>query len=242
MSFFSVFALSIQDTLNLFINDVHIWLAKPGEAPLEPQRYNFVIDSKNEIITKANLINHVLLLNATQKEIDTLLSYLDSLYIKNLLSITIVAEDFTSLKDYLKSNFKVIHAAGGVVRKGKRILMIYRLKKWDLPKGKINKKESPADAAVREVEEECNVKVKVNGKICNTWHTYTMKKQNILKKTTWFSMKCKDDSEMKPQLEEDIELLNWMTPKEVFHVMDQSYNSVHYVVDNFYKIRNKKTK
>ncbi len=45
-----------------------------------------------------------------------------------------------------------------------------------------------------------------------------MKKQQILKKTTWFRMKCLDDSAMAPQLEEDIERLEWMSPKEVFHV------------------------
>ncbi len=186
--------------MNLFINDVRIWLLKAHEAPLDVERYNFVIDSGNEKITKANLINHVLLKNASEEDIDTLFSFLDSVYVKNLLSITIVPSDFVIVKDYLKSKFKVIKAAGGVVYKGKKILMIYRLKKWDLPKGKINKKEIIEEAAARKIKEECNISVKVQNKICSTWHTYTMKKQQILKKTTWFRMKCLDDSAMAPQL------------------------------------------
>lgn len=222
--------------MNLFINDVRIWLAKDNEAPLEDERYNFVIDSTKEKITKANLINHVLLKNASTEDIDTLFTFLDSVYVKNLLSITIVTSEYDTLKDHLKSKFKVIKASGGVVQKGKKILMIYRLKKWDLPKGKINKRESAEDAAVREIYEECNINVKVQDKICSTWHTYTMKKQQILKKTTWFRLKCLDDISMKPQFEEDIEKLEWMSPKEVFHVMDQSYNSVHFVIDNYYKM------
>ncbi len=47
--------------------------------------------------------------------------------------------------------------------------MIYRLKKWDLPKGKINKKEIIEEAAAREIKEECNISVKVaKTKICST--------------------------------------------------------------------------
>jgi ADP-ribose pyrophosphatase YjhB (NUDIX family) len=43
------------------------------------------------------------------------------------------------------------------VRKKDKFLMIYRMKKWDLPKGKKEKKEKYKDTAVREVSEECNV-------------------------------------------------------------------------------------
>src|ERR1041384_622155 len=49
-------------------------------------------------------------------------------------------------------HFKIIEAAGSLVfNKKKELLMIYRLDKWDLPKGKIEKNEKPAAAALREV-------------------------------------------------------------------------------------------
>ena len=36
-------------------------------------------------------------------------------------------------------------------------LLIYRRGKWDLPKGKLDYEESPEQAGVREVEEECGI-------------------------------------------------------------------------------------
>ncbi|QQS63451.1 MAG: NUDIX domain-containing protein [Chitinophagaceae bacterium] len=56
-------------------------------------------------------------------------------------------------------NFKIVEAAGGIVQnENKEILFIYRRNKWDLPKGKIEKKELPENAAAREIEEETGIK------------------------------------------------------------------------------------
>ena len=73
--------------------------------------------------------------------------------------------------------FKIIKAGGGVVKNNNdQILFIYRLKKWDLPKGKLDKGETIRDCAKREVEEETKVKVNLKQKIISTWHTYTRNK------------------------------------------------------------------
>src|SRR5690606_27486008 len=54
----------------------------------------------------------------------------------------------------------IIKAAGGVVKNGEgQYLFIHRLGKWDLPKGKVENNEKMRDAALREVEEECGIKV-----------------------------------------------------------------------------------
>src|SRR5437899_12998786 len=45
---------------------------------------------------------------------------------------------------------------------------------------------------------ECSVDVKLGAKICTTWHTYTMNKNNMIKKTRWYVMDLVDDSHMKP--------------------------------------------
>ncbi len=56
----------------------------------------------------------------------------------------------------LQKQFKNIEAAGGLVFNAKNeFLLIKRLGKADLPKGKIEKGEDPKTAALREVEEEC---------------------------------------------------------------------------------------
>jgi 8-oxo-(d)GTP phosphatase len=151
-----------------------------------------------------------------------------------------VVKDKKASKEYIKSKFEIIKAAGGLVEKGGKLLMIYRLQKWDLPKGKLDKKETPEDGAVREVEEECNIKVKLGEKICSTWHTYTRNGKGILKKTHWYQMFCEDDSELKPQIEEDIEEVRWMDAREIRQALYNSYPSIRNVFHNYYKQFKKK--
>ncbi len=62
-----------------------------------------------------------------------------------------------------------------------------------------------------------------------------MKKNKILKKTVWYTMSLVDGSHMRPQLEEDIEELRFMTPKEVFHALQHSYKSIAFVIDCYFK-------
>src|SRR3569833_145078 len=65
--------------------------------------------------------------------------------------------------EYLKKvtrSITLIEAAGGVVENDKGdLLFIYRNIKWDLPKGKLEIGEMKKVGAVREVEEECGIKV-----------------------------------------------------------------------------------
>ena len=66
------------------------------------------------------------------------------------------------LHDFI-SAFKYLEAAGGVVvNSNKERLFIHRFGRWDLPKGKLEKGESPAEAALREVYEETGLKIKIN--------------------------------------------------------------------------------
>jgi 8-oxo-dGTP pyrophosphatase MutT (NUDIX family) len=153
----------------------------------------------------------------------------------NLLSLTVSITDYEAFKQYLKGKYKVIKAAGGLIKKKDKFLMIYRMKKWDLPKGKRESGERSAETAVREVEEECNVRVKLGKKICTTWHTYTMNKNSMLKKTKWYEMALVDDSNSRPSIEEDIEELRWMTQKEVYHALENSYKSIRFVFEEYYK-------
>lgn len=220
----------------IFINDVPVRMYRPDESPVNGQ-FNQVIDASLETITNAKLIHHIWIQNAREKDLDILLGFLNSPVPTALLSLHISPLDYRSLKAYVQSKFKVIKAAGGLVRKKDRFLMIYRMKKWDLPKGKKEKKEKYTDTAVREVSEECNVSVKLGKKICTTWHTYTMNKRAMLKKTRWYAMDALDDSKMKPQQAEDIEELRWMSPKEVYHALQLSYKSIAYVFEKYHEVK-----
>ena len=48
-----------------------------------------------------------------------------------------------------------------------------------------------------------------------------------------------DDSKSKPSLEEDIEELRWMTRKEVYHALENSYKSIRFVFEKYYKVTEK---
>jgi 8-oxo-dGTP pyrophosphatase MutT (NUDIX family) len=220
--------------MNLFINDIPIRILRPGVQP-EAGHYNYLIDARKESITKAGLIHHVWVNHADTYHLDVILDLINSKVPIHLLSLYITAEDYEFIKVYLKRKFKVVKAAGGLIQKKDRFLMIYRMKKWDLPKGKKDPGEKAVQTAEREVQEECNITVKVGKKLCTTWHTYTMNRNVMLKQTKWYLMELTDDSKMKPSLEEDIEELRWMTRKEVYHALENSYKSIRFVFEEFYR-------
>lgn len=220
----------------IFINDIPVRMYKPDEVPAAGQ-FNLVIDAAVETITPAKLIHHVWIQQAKESDLDIILSFLNTPVPTPLLSLHITPADYEAMKEHFQSKFKLVKAAGGVIRKKDKFLMIYRMKKWDLPKGKKEKKEKYADTAVREIMEECNVSVKLGKKICTTWHTYTMNKRSMLKKTRWYKMELLDDSKMRPAIEEDIEELRWMNPKEVYHALQHSYKSIAHVFEKYHEVK-----
>ncbi|GHN02962.1 hypothetical protein WSM22_44510 [Cytophagales bacterium WSM2-2] len=220
--------------MNLFINDIPVRILRAGAKP-DAGDFNHAINAASEPVTKAKLINHVWVNNASVADMDLILDLINSKVPINLISLCITINDYGALKSYLKKKFKVVKAAGGLVRKKEKFLMIYRMKKWDLPKGKKDSGEKYRQTAVREVKEECGVEVKLGEKICTTWHTYTMNKNNMIKKTRWYIMDLVDDSKIKPAIEEDIEELRWMTQKEVYHALENSYKSIRFVFEEYYK-------
>jgi len=219
--------------MKLFLNDKPVWIVQLGEQ-LDSSAYDAVLDGKNEIISK-NLVGNVIIMGASPSHIDRLLKLLEVKKLKKLKEITFAVPDRKFAVEFVKDQFKIVKAAGGIVVKEDKILMIFRLKKWDLPKGKLRKKEDSEKGAKREVEEECNIKVEVKEKICKTWHTYVRKGRRILKKTTWYLMENVNDSMMRPQIEEYIEEVRSMHKKN-FKKASKNYNrSIEEVLDNFYK-------
>lgn len=130
----------------------------------------------------------------------------------------------------------LMEAAGGVVRNDKgEILTIYRKKHWDLPKGKLEYRESPENAAVREVQEECGIKkIELNNFLMKTYHTYSEKNKFILKKTHWYTMTTSDEK-LIPQREEDIEKAEWMSKEMIYSTFfKKTYLSIADVLDKYY--------
>jgi 8-oxo-dGTP pyrophosphatase MutT (NUDIX family) len=220
--------------MKLFINDRLINIIKPSDAPYEFSAFDMVINSQTPL-KGIKLEGRVLITDGTPAYIDALLALMELKKLKKLVSVTFVATHYKEVKRFVKKQFRIVEAAGGLVMKDEKFLMIFRLGKWDLPKGKLEKDEKTIEGAVREVEEECAVKVFPEGKVCATWHTYVHEGRKILKKTTWYLMECTDDSQMKPQIEEDIEDLRWMTETEVEQALKNSYGSIIMVFDQYWR-------
>jgi len=82
-------------------------------------------------------------------------------------------------------------SAGGVVYKGSKWLVGKHsgYHKWVLPKGLVDKGESMAEAAVREVEEECGIKARVIEKLKESEkYVFTMDGVKVFKQVNYFLM------------------------------------------------------
>jgi 8-oxo-dGTP pyrophosphatase MutT (NUDIX family) len=157
----------------------------------------------------------------------------DELVNKNSLrEIYFFNESSDQLFAYFTSMFRVIEAAGGLVKNKKgEWLFIFRNGKWDLPKGKVEKRETIEVAAVREVEEECGIGgLTIIKELPRTYHTYYMEEKAILKRTYWFEMNCNDTSALTPQIEEGITDVKWLSKKDLQQVYHNTYESVKEVI------------
>jgi 8-oxo-dGTP pyrophosphatase MutT (NUDIX family) len=142
--------------------------------------------------------------------------------------IVFVADDFTTLFKSFKSHFKNIKAAGGlVINEKKQILMIFRRSKWDLPKGKVEENETIEQAAVREVEEETGIKVdSLKELLKTTFHIYLHNGKYCLKENYWFKMKSHSKYPLTPQVEEDIEKIEWVDSDNIDKYLEKSFPSI----------------
>lgn len=127
--------------------------------------------------------------------------------------------------------FKFIPAAGGIVLREENghhsYLFIERLGHLDLPKGKIEKNETPLEAAQREIQEECGIHgIQFIQALPHSFHTYFGYGQHVLKETHWFLFRYEGSETLTPQLEEDITAAKWLSKNEVFEQLDRTYASL----------------
>jgi ADP-ribose pyrophosphatase YjhB (NUDIX family) len=150
--------------------------------------------------------------------------------------LCIVHSDKEELFDHVKRCFKYIEAAGGfVMHRDGRILMIKRLGKWDLPKGKAEKNEALQSTALREVMEECGLESTpvITGELAHTYHTYYKDGKHILKHTAWYVMLYEGNETLRPQFDEDITLAVWFPGNLLKVVSNNTYQSILQVLDEW---------
>lgn len=159
--------------------------------------------------------------------------------VKNHEKLVVVDVDGAFWESF-KNHHKIIEAAGGLVINALgELLVIHRLGVWDLPKGKLEKDETPQEGALREVEEECGISnLKIRAQLPDTFHTYPLKGKMILKRTFWFEMVYEGAEKLVPQTEEDILDVKFMADAEVQNVaIKNTYQSL-LPLFNAYLMRN----
>ena len=126
------------------------------------------------------------------------------------------------------SDYMVVEAAGGVVYNNhKQLLMIFRNGKWDLPKGKLEIGENIRKCAIREVEEECGVSgLIINKQLEDTYHTYNISEQKILKRTYWFEMQTDFKGILTPESKEGIIKAVWVNESDVNEKIKNSFANI----------------
>ena len=135
---------------------------------------------------------------------------------------------------------KIIAAGGIVINAKNEILMIFRCGKWDLPKGKLDENESIEDCAVREVAEETGlVNIKLEQYIGKTYHEYFDKwlQEDVVKETCWFKMKVLNSNKLIPQLEEDIEKVEWVGMQDLNMKLQNTYQNIQEIIDKYLKAK-----
>ena len=139
--------------------------------------------------------------------------------------------DGENLASAIKNIFRQAPAAGGVVIIDKKFVAIERNGIPDLPKGHIEKGESPEVAALREVEEETGItNLEIIQELPATWHCYLLNDQWTIKKTSWYLMKTASGMKNIPQTEEGISKVYLVDKKGVNEFEKNTFDSLKTLV------------
>jgi len=147
---------------------------------------------------------------------------------EELDAIFLYHSDLKELWKKFKEFFKIERAAGGLVKNDHGDnLFIFRLNKWDLPKGKIEKGESKKEAAIREVKEECGLSdLTIEKKLQKTYHIFQRDGRDTLKITQWYLMKTDFYGTLVPQIEEDITEVVFKNSVNTKKALENTYGNI----------------
>jgi 8-oxo-dGTP pyrophosphatase MutT (NUDIX family) len=111
-----------------------------------------------------------------------------------------------------------LRAAGGVVVRDGRVLLVHRPKydDWAFPKGKLEDGESWEEAALREVEEETGLRCEL-GEYVGSTH-YPMREG--MKEVRYYRM----STDGEPQPRNEVDDLQWVTFEEAAGLLSYEYD------------------
>ena len=101
-----------------------------------------------------------------------------------------------------------IRAAGGVVVHEGRVAIVHRPRHsdWSLPKGKLDEGETWEQAALREVEEECGLRCRLEEELPPTEYEVGGRPKRV----RWWRMSVEDDPGFTPN--DEVDELRWADP------------------------------
>jgi 8-oxo-dGTP diphosphatase len=118
-----------------------------------------------------------------------------------------------------------IEAAGGVVMRDGRLVVVHRPKydDWSLPKGKLDPGETWEQAALREVEEETAVRATLGRELEPVRYTHKGRPKLV----RYWLMTADDETGFVPN--DEVDELRWVTPDEARELL--SYDRDRELVD-----------
>lgn len=188
------------------------------------------------IIDEKDLIpNDAFILNEKDIELSQKPLFLMLEELKTDFKIYLVSSNPDITFSKIFENFDFVEAAGGIVERENLFLFIKRNGFWDIPKGKLENAEIPEIGAVREIEEECGIiKPEIKDFICFTYHTYSYKGRQTIKKTYWYSLTYSGPQKLKGQIEEGITKAKWFKKSEIEKIKKNTFGSIIDVIDLYF--------
>jgi 8-oxo-dGTP pyrophosphatase MutT (NUDIX family) len=113
----------------------------------------------------------------------------------------------------------VVRGAGAIVVRDGRVLLIHRPKHddWGFPKGKLEPGEDEAAAAVREVEEEVGLRVRLGARLGEARYALG---DGTPKVVAYFRAEADGD----PESREGVDEVRWATPAEAALILSYAHD------------------
>jgi len=112
----------------------------------------------------------------------------------------------------------IVAAGAVVVRKGPEVLMVHRPKydDWSFPKGKVDRGEHPLAAAVREVEEETGLRVRLGRPLADQHYEVNGRGKTV---HYWMARVVGDDDVSSYLVNQEIDELVWVSSKRAAQML-----------------------
>ena len=129
-----------------------------------------------------------------------------------------------------------VHAAGGVVLGGGKVLFIKKNNRWELPKGIVAKGKGAKKTALKEISEETGLPQDELDIVCElipTHHNRNIEKKKRIKETMWYLVSFRGDMNTKlvPDKSENITRCVWVEKTSLKTQLEKSYRHIQYLME-----------